>query len=102
MNDCNCYLCNKQQISLWRFEQLDGDLRPICSKCFYKLYTINFPYDYCLLYLPESDSIRAQTTSSYLFGLNLFSYKDLKKSQKYRFGKIKFNAGYLYAFRIGV
>lgn len=96
-----CYLCN-EQLSLQRFEQLDGESRPICGRCFYKLYMISFSHDCYIRYSPESNSIRVHNVSNSFFDLDLFSYNDLKKSQKYRLNKIKFDATYLYAFRIGV
>lgn len=95
-----CYLC-KSQFPSQRLEQLDGELRAICVKCFKKLYMVDFSHDYYIRYSSKSNFIAIYIKGT-LFELNLFSYEDLKKFQKRKIKKVKFNTTYLYSFGIGV
>lgn len=95
----NCYLCGKK--NSYYVEYFDNKERYICRDCFEKLNEIKSPYKQKLFYRLLFIAISSEKRDT-LFDINIFSYKDLRISSKHRLNKTKFNATYLYNFRIGV
>ena len=93
-----CYLC-KYKISFYT-EYLDNQERLLCSECFHELNDIIFPHDCYIYYSINRLQIR-NNEQELMFFLDIFSYKELKRSLKYKIKRKKFDATYLYDFRIG-